>query len=97
MSGAEQQEETPEEKPIPWYVYILLCGDGSLYTGITTDLTRRCEQHNAGTGARYTRSRLPVSMVYHETQTNRSEASKRELAIKALPRTEKEALINSVH
>lgn len=91
----ELQAEKSAKPPSTWYVYLLICGDGSLYTGITTDLTRRCEQHNAGTGARYTRSRLPVRLVYHETQTNRSEASKRELQIKALSRSEKQALIDS--
>lgn len=94
--SAEQQEVISKKQPAIWYVYLLLCGDGSLYTGITTDLTRRCEQHNAGTGARYTRSRLPVRMVYHEIQATHSLALKRELAIKALSRTEKEALIKSM-
>ncbi|KAA0139411.1 GIY-YIG nuclease family protein [Gimesia chilikensis] len=79
-----------------WFVYILRCVDGSFYTGITTDLNRRCEQHNAGTASRYTRSRLPVSMVYHEIQANRSLALKRELEIKAMSRKAKEELIKSV-
>jgi predicted GIY-YIG superfamily endonuclease len=73
-----------------------LCVDGSLYTGITIDLDRRYEQHNAGTASRYTRSRLPVELVYQEVQDNRSEATKRELEIKALSRQEKEALIQPV-
>ena len=76
-----------------WFVYILRCVDGSLYTGITNDLIRRCEQHNAGTASRYTRSRLPVVLVYQETQVSRSVATKRELEIKALSRPEKESLI----
>ena len=79
-----------------WFVYILRCADGTLYTGITNDLTRRCEQHNAGTASRYTRSRLPVEFVYQETQSNRSVATKRELEIKALSRKKKEELIQSV-
>ena len=78
-----------------WLVYILRCDDGSLYTGITNDLIRRCEQHNAGTASRYTRSRLPVVLVYQEAQGNRSVATKRELEIKALSRQEKEALIRA--
>ena len=78
-----------------WFVYILRCSDGSLYTGITNDLDRRCEQHNAGTASRYTRSRLPVELVYQEEQGNRSVATKRELEIKALSRLEKEALIRA--
>ena len=78
-----------------WFVYIVRCVDGSLYTGITTDLIRRCEQHNAGTASRYTRSRLPVALVYQETRGSRSVATKRELEIKALSRQEKESLIRS--
>ena len=79
-----------------WIVYILKCADGSLYTGITNDLERRIEQHNAGTAARYTRSRLPVACVYWEPQLNQSKALKRELAIKALSRTAKETLIRTM-
>ncbi len=78
-----------------WFVYILRCADGSLYTGITNDLIRRCEQHNAGTASRYTRSRLPVVLVYQEAQGSRSVALKRELEIKALSRQEKESLIRA--
>jgi predicted GIY-YIG superfamily endonuclease len=76
-----------------WYVYILRCVDGSLYTGITTDLDRRCKQHNAGTASRYTRSRLPVELVYQEARDSQSEALKRELEIKALSRQQKQSLI----
>ena len=79
-----------------WFVYILRCADDTLYTGITTDLNRRCEQHNTGTASRYTCSRLPVSMVYHEVQATRSLALKRELEIKAMSRKVKEELIKSV-
>ena len=75
-----------------WFVYILRCADDSLYTGITNDVSRRLEQHNAGTASRYTRSRLPVSIVYQEPQRNRSDALKREFAIKALSKQEKEFL-----
>ena len=78
-----------------WFVYILRCADGTLYTGITNDLNRRCDQHNAGTASRYTRSRLPVVLVYQEPQGNRSVALKRELAIKALSRRQKELLIET--
>ena len=77
-----------------WFVYILRCGDGTLYTGITNALTRRCNQHNAGTASRYTRSRLPVELVYQEMQASRSHALKRELAIKSLSLEEKEMLKN---
>ena len=72
-----------------WHVYILECGDGTLYTGITNDLERRVDEHNAGTGAKCTRARLPVKLVYSERKRNRSYASKREAAIKKLSRDEK--------
>jgi UV DNA damage endonuclease len=78
-----------------WIVYILRCADGSLYTGITNNLPRRLDRHNAGTASRYTRSHLPVVMVYQEVQANHSLALKRELAIKALSRKAKEALIRA--
>ena len=75
---------------------MLRCADGTLYTGITNDLTRRCDQHNAGTASRYTRSRLPVALVYQEIQASRSLALKRELAIKKLSRQQKELLIQGL-
>lgn len=78
-----------------WIVYLLRCRDGSLYTGITNDLPRRIEQHNDGTASRYTRSHLPVVLVYQELQASRSLALKRELAIKALSRLEKESMIKA--
>jgi len=76
-----------------WFVYLLRCRDGTLYTGIAKDVTRRCEQHNAGTASRYTRSRLPVALVYQESKASQSLALKREAAIKAMSRLEKESLI----
>lgn len=76
-----------------WFLYILRCADGSLYTGITNDVPRRCKQHDAGTASRYTRSRLPVTLVYQESQSSRSVALKRELAVKAMSREQKESLI----
>lgn len=78
-----------------WYVYILRCADGSLYTGITTDLTRRTRQHNDGTASRYTRSRRPVNLVYQERKRGQNSALKREAAIKKLTRRQKLALIGS--
>lgn len=77
-----------------WFVYILSCADDSLYTGITTECERRVKQHNAGKGAKYTRVRLPVVMVYKEEVEGRSAASKREYQIKQLTRKQKLALIN---
>ena len=79
-----------------WFVYILRCADGSLYTGITKDVERRLEQHNAGMASRYSRGRLPVSLEYQEEQPNQSRALKRELAIKAMSRQKKESMIFSV-
>jgi len=83
MAKAKNENDSGD-KTATWFDYIIRCADGSLYTGITTDLKRRCNQHNAGTASRYTRSRLPVRLVYHEIQATRSLALKRELAIKAL-------------
>ena len=76
-----------------WFVYLLRCADGSLYTGITNDMERRCQQHNAGAASRYTRGRLPTVLVHQETQASRSQALRREAAIKALTRQRKESLI----
>ncbi|HXY53207.1 MAG TPA: GIY-YIG nuclease family protein [Nitrospirota bacterium] len=77
-----------------WILYILLCRDGTLYTGITSDLSRRIRQHNNGSASRYTRCRRPVQCIYHEPCLNHSCAIKRELAVKSLPKKEKEKLIN---
>ncbi len=75
------------------YCYILKCADGTYYTGWTSDPVRRLEQHNQRSASRYTRARLPVEMVYLEPQPNRSAAMKRERAIKALSRKQKQALM----
>lgn len=77
----------------PWFVYIVRCADGSLYTGIAKDVIRRCQQHNAGTASRYTRCRLPLKVVYQEPRPDRSLALKREAAIKVMPRKAKLAMI----
>lgn len=76
-----------------WYVYMLRCGDGSLYTGSTTDVARRLREHQNGTGAKYTLARPPVSLAYTEEAPDRSTAQRREAAIKKLPRKRKLALI----
>jgi predicted GIY-YIG superfamily endonuclease len=78
---------------MPWFVYVVRCGDDSLYTGVSTDVEARVAVHNDGRGARYTRSRRPVTLVYVERRRSRSAALRRELAIKALPRSAKLALI----
>lgn len=76
-----------------WYLYILRCGDGSLYTGITNNIPRRLDAHRRGKGAKYTRSRRPLEMVYQEECGTHSLALKRELEVKALSRAEKLLLI----
>lgn len=76
-----------------WYVYMLCCSDDSYYTGITKDLQRRLQQHNSGSdGAKYTRGRRPVKLVYQEQQRDHSSALKRELQIKRLKAAAKRAL-----
>ena len=77
------------------YTYILKCKDDSLYTGWTNDLKKRITSHNAGKGAKYTKARRPVELVYYEKFQTREEAMKREYAIKQLSRKEKEALIKT--
>lgn len=76
-----------------WHVYMVRCADGSLYTGITTDVERRVVQHNAGQGARYTRGRGPVTLVYREKAADRPAALKREYEIKQLRSHAKRGLI----
>lgn len=91
------RNRSPESKPSGdrWFVYVLRCADGSLYTGITKDVTRRCQQHNDGTASRYTRSRRPTRLVWKETQPGLSQALKREAAIKAMTRSDKLAMIRA--
>ena len=80
-----------------WFVYMLRCADGSLYTGVATDLQRRLQEHNTSDalGARYTRARRPVALVYSEEAESRSTACQREAAIKKLRKAEKERLISA--
>lgn len=86
MVGLAQQQNN--------YVYIVRCHDSTLYTGWTTDLKKRIETHNAGKGAKYTKARRPVELVYFETFESKSEALKREYQIKQLKKEEKEKLIS---
>ncbi|MGE4588116.1 MAG: GIY-YIG nuclease family protein [Acidaminococcaceae bacterium] len=78
------------------YVYVLRCGDGSLYTGWTNDLKQRLAAHQSGKGAKYTRGRLPIEMVYYEEVADKSAALQRENEIKKLKKAEKEFLINQL-
>ena len=79
---------------MPWTVYMLECADQTLYTGITNDLERRLAEHEAGKGARYTKGRGPLRLVYQEICASRAEASRRETAIKLLSRAKKLRLLS---
>jgi len=77
-----------------WYLYVVKCSDGSLYTGVTTDVTRRLSEHNTGvSGAKYTRSRRPVELIFQEEHSNQSEALKAEYSFKKLSRKQKLRII----
>ena len=78
-----------------WFVYIVECSDKSLYTGITNNLENRIKTHNEGKGAKYTRARRPVVLKYYETASDKSSASKREIALKKLSRNQKIKLISN--
>jgi len=80
-----------------WSVYMLRCGDGTLYTGVAVDLEKRLEAHRRGVAAKYTRSRLPVTLAYEECQPDRSSAQKREAALRRLGRAGKLALLDQGH
>jgi putative endonuclease len=75
-----------------WFVYVVRCGDGTLYTGISRDVKARVDKHNRGEGARYTRGRAPVTLVHSERKSSQGAALRREAAIKTLPRSGKLAL-----
>lgn len=90
---SDKNKQTTADKP--WFVYILRCADNSLYTGVALDVSKRLAEHN-GTeknGAKYTLARRPVKLVYREMSVSRSQACKREYAIKSLSKAEKESLI----
>lgn len=78
-----------------WYVYMLRCRNNSLYTGITNDIARRVEQHASGKGGSFTRSHLPVELVYREEYKDKPLALRREIQIKSMPKLEKEKLIKN--
>jgi len=77
-----------------WFLYIVRCKDGTLYTGITKDLEQRLRKHNSGTASHYTRTRRPVELLYQESCVSRTQALIRECAVKAFPRKKKEELID---
>jgi putative endonuclease len=78
-----------------WFIYVLRCGNGDLYTGVTTDVARRLREHRAGQGGRFTRSRLPVELVYQERSSGEGAAKRREAELKSWPRAKKLAFIHS--
>lgn len=90
--ASDRPDRNRLESGMPWAVYLARCADGSLYTGVATDVARRIAEHNAGKGARYTRARRPVTLVHQEPAADRSSALRREAAIKRLPRPTKERL-----
>ena len=87
---------TDHQETSTWYCYLLQCADSTYYTGITNNLDKRLATHNQGVASKYTRSRLPVQLVYTEAHHNRSSASKREAQIKRLNRAKKIALITQI-
>ena len=90
-----KEKKSPKKRREPWFVYMLKCHDLSLYTGITKDIEKRFKMHSEGKGARYTRTRRPLEMVYRERCKTRTEALVRECAVKALPKEKKLALIEA--
>jgi predicted GIY-YIG superfamily endonuclease len=97
MLAVMEAKEARSKKRIrePWFLYILECCDGSFYTGITKNIEKRFNKHSAGTASRYTRTRLPLKLLYRETCGSRTQALVRECKVKALPRKKKLALIES--
>lgn len=93
MAAEKSNSVANTRQPRLYFCYIVRCADGSLYTGITTDLTRRVKQHNDGKGAAYTRLHGPVELVYAEIQPDRGTATKRESQMKRFPRSKKLQLI----
>ena len=81
------------ERDSGWFVYIVECSDNTLYTGVATDIEARLAEHNAGRGAKYTRARLPVALVYSEKAKDRSTALRREHVIKRMPTLDKRSLV----
>ena len=95
MEAKEKKSRQRKRRGDAWFLYILKCRDGKLYTGIAKDLQRRFKMHQAGKASRFTRTRLPVKLLYQEQCVSRTAALVRECAVKALPRKKKQALISS--
>ena len=88
-------DESADPTASQWFFYLLRCGDGSLYAGVTTDLERRLAEHRAGKGARYTRGRTPIQLAFSEPFPDRSSAQQREAEVRTWDRNRKEALIRA--
>ena len=97
MRGLNSHKTVSVEEPkiFMWYIYIIQCRDGKLYTGITNNLNRRLTEHNLGRGCRFTRSRKPVKLVYCQKLPGKSEALRREIEIKKLNRSQKLDLVKA--
>ncbi len=93
LEGMRKKEKKTRKKSGKWFLYMLRCSDLSLYTGITKDIERRFKKHSEGKGARYTRTRRPLEVVYQETCKTRTSALIRECEMKAFPRPKKLAII----
>lgn len=93
MLAKEKKSRASRRKQDPWFLYILKCTDGALYTGITNNLERRLKAHSTGRASRFTRVRLPIELLYHEPCAGRTQALVRECAVKALPRSRKLRLV----
>ena len=93
MQAKEKKRRKGSRTKDPWFLYILRCSDGSLYTGIAKDAAKRLQKHSSGKGARYTRTRLPLELIYQESCRNRTHALVREYEVKRYPKKKKEALI----
>ena len=93
MLANEKKSGSSRRKLDPWFLYILKCADGTLYTGITNNLERRLKAHSAGRASRFTRVRLPIELLYQEACVGRTQALVRECAVKAFPRSRKLELV----
>lgn len=94
LRGMKVREEPANpDAPVVWHLYLLRCGDGSFYTGVTTDIERRIRKHQEGKASRYTRTHRPIVLVHNEECGSRSQALSRECAVKSLSRQDKEDLI----
>ncbi len=96
LEGLKKKASKKVKAADRWYLYLLRCGDGSLYTGVTNNLERRLKKHQAGKASRYTRTHGPLEMVYSETCGDRSSALIRECEVKEWPRAKKELLVAGI-